>query len=87
MVIVEALENQHQCCCCVEHGSVVLSRQRGRFEKTAGDVKSIPENPGDEEEDRDPMAGFGAEIGDDLRDFSDSPGEDADEPQPEREAV
>lgn len=33
------------------------------------------------------MAGFGAEIGNDLWDFSNSPGEEADEAKPERELI
>lgn len=42
-----------------------------------------PEDPSEEEEDGDAMAGFGSEIGDDLGDFGDSPAEEANESEAE----
>ena len=50
-------------------------------------VMAIPENPSEEEEDGDSMAGFGSEIGDDLRNFSNSPADEADEAETERNLI
>lgn len=46
-----------------------------------------PGNPREEEQEGNAMAGLGPEVGDYLRDFSNSPADEADEPEPEREFI
>lgn len=50
-------------------------------------INYVPGNPSEEESKRDTMAGLGLKVGDDLRDFRDSPTDQADKPKTEREVI